>query len=98
MTGSYLILRAIAAVHEINALREVFCQRVGKFRLISIIALLCCSGFMEMNDTLLNRHSSDVCTQNHVMMLVILNWSFLLMHKVFLALNLSETKLRNCFW
>ncbi len=29
-TWSYLILRAIPAIHEINALREVLCQRVGK--------------------------------------------------------------------
>ena len=36
---SYLILRAIPAIHEIYALREVFWQRVGKFLFKSIIAL-----------------------------------------------------------
>ncbi len=33
------ILRAIIVIHEINALREVFRQRVGKLLLKSIIAL-----------------------------------------------------------
>ena len=36
---SYHLLRAIPVIHEINALREVFGQRVGKFLLKSIIAL-----------------------------------------------------------
>ncbi len=36
-----LILRAIPAIHEINALREVLWQRVGKFLLKSTIALTC---------------------------------------------------------
>ncbi len=39
MVFGYLILRAIPDIHEINALREVFLQRVGKFLLKSIIAL-----------------------------------------------------------
>ncbi len=34
-----LILRAIPAIHEINALREVFWRRVGKFLFKSIITL-----------------------------------------------------------
>ena len=38
-TWSYLILRAIPAIHEINALREIFWQRMGKFLLKSIITL-----------------------------------------------------------
>ncbi len=33
------MLRAIPAIHEINVLREVFEQRVGKFLLKSIIDL-----------------------------------------------------------
>ncbi len=40
MTWSYFILRAIPEIHELNALREVFGQRVGKFLLKSIITLL----------------------------------------------------------
>ncbi len=36
---SYLILRAIPVINEINALREVFGQRMGKFLLKSIIPL-----------------------------------------------------------
>ncbi len=39
MTWSYLIRRAIPAVNEINALKEVLWQQVGKFLLKSIIAL-----------------------------------------------------------
>ncbi len=39
MTWSYLILRSMPAIHEINALREVLGQRMGKFLLKSIIAL-----------------------------------------------------------
>ncbi len=39
MTWGYLILWAIPVIHEINALREVSGQRVGKFLLKSIIAL-----------------------------------------------------------
>ena len=39
MTWSYLILRVIPVIHEINALREVFWEWVGKFLLKSIIAL-----------------------------------------------------------
>ncbi len=35
----YLILRAIPAIHETNALREVLWQRVGKFQLKSTTAL-----------------------------------------------------------
>ena len=38
---TYLILRAIPAIHEINALREVSWQRVGKFLFKSTIALCC---------------------------------------------------------
>ncbi len=38
MTRSYLILRAVPEIHEINALREVLWQQVGKFLLKSIIA------------------------------------------------------------
>ena len=34
-----LILRAIPTIHEINFLREVLWQQVGKFLLKSIIAL-----------------------------------------------------------
>ena len=36
----YFILRPLPAIHKINALREVFWHRVGKFLLKSIIALL----------------------------------------------------------
>ncbi len=39
MTRSYLLLRAIPVIHEINTPREVFGQRVGKFLLKSIIVL-----------------------------------------------------------
>ncbi len=39
MAWSYLILRVIPAIPEINALREVLWQQVGKFLLKSIIAL-----------------------------------------------------------
>ncbi len=39
LVWSYLILRAIWAIHEANALREVLWQRVGKFLLKSTIAL-----------------------------------------------------------
>ena len=39
MIWSYPILRAIPAIHERNALREVLPQRVGKLPLISSIAL-----------------------------------------------------------
>ncbi len=40
-TASYMlvILRAIPAIHVLNALREVLGQRVGKFLLKTIIAL-----------------------------------------------------------
>ena len=39
MTWSYLILMAISAIGEINALREVLWQQVGKFLFKRIIAL-----------------------------------------------------------
>ncbi len=42
---SYLILRAIPAIHETNALREVLWQPVGKFLLKSTIAL--CHNFVK---------------------------------------------------